>query len=102
LLHKSQKILDGKTKDLLNSYRTNTYQIEFTGDLDLGTSMNSIPEAFSLISTHSRSEYSMAIFTIHTGTVNDLIAFLIPHISIVSLKEKIPTIQDIFIKMVQD
>ncbi len=102
LLHKSQKILDGKTKDLLNSYRTNTYQIEFTGKLDLGTIINFNPEAFSLTSSHSGSEYNSAIFTIHTGTVNDLIAFLIPHISIVSLKEKIPTIQDIFIKMVQD
>src|SRR6201991_3477198 len=33
LIHKSHKILDGKVKDIKNSYRNNTYRIGFAGQL---------------------------------------------------------------------
>ncbi len=103
LINKSKKILDGKTKDILNSYRTNTYEVHFKGDLL--NIKDHIPTQFSLMQSENNSqntEENQAIFKINQGSVNDLLSFLIPYIQIIGLKEKIPSIGEIFIKLVSE
>jgi len=98
LINQSKKILDGKTKDILNSYRSNTYKIDFIGNLD--AIKNQIPHHFELKSFKTGAEYQEAEFKILDGGVNDLVSFLLPHIQIQGIRESIPSIQDIFIQKV--
>jgi len=100
LINKSKKILDGKTRDILNQFRNNTFKVDYTGDL---ASVKSIlPPQFSLIQEGKGFEYNYAEFTIREGNVNDLVSTLIPHIHLHGLKESIPSISDIFIKKVTE
>jgi ABC-2 type transport system ATP-binding protein len=100
LINKSRKILDGKTRDILNQFRNNTYKIEFSGDPE--SFKSSIPADFTLLNEGKGMEYNHAEFIINQGSLNHLVGFLLPHISIQGLKESVPSISDIFIKKVTE
>ncbi|WP_207425466.1 ABC transporter ATP-binding protein [Pedobacter sp. SYSU D00535] len=97
LINKSRKILDGKVKDIRNSYRSQTYCIEYSGDTELGFN-----PVFDILQ-HQRSEDGQQLrLKLKDGkTVNDALAMLIPMVSIQSLTEVIPTIHEIFIEKVK-
>jgi ABC-2 type transport system ATP-binding protein len=97
LLNQSKKILDGKVKDIKNSYRNETYMIEYTGTkLDFDGS-----QPFSIINETARDEaFAMRIKLNAGSTANDVLTYLIPKAGINMLQEVIPTVNDIFIEKV--
>ena len=96
LLNLSHKILDGPVKSIRNSYRNNTYNIEFSGKMDfVGT------EPFELLQHIPGSESnSIQIKLKENHTVNEVLQYLIPKVSIQKLEEVIPTMNEIFIQKV--
>lgn len=100
LIHQSKKILDGKVKDIKNSYRSNTFFIEFEGNMN--TLNGEFHQHFSLVSETTQEERKQAVFKLNNGkNSNDLLHALLPHVSICSMKEVIPSINDIFISTVK-
>jgi ABC-2 type transport system ATP-binding protein len=98
LIHKSHKILDGKVKDIKNSYRNNTFRIEFSGN---GTDLNSAPELFEIIEQKEVEEGNQITVRIREDkNSNDVIGFLLPKVHITHMNEVIPSINDIFIQNV--
>jgi ABC-2 type transport system ATP-binding protein len=97
LINKSQKILDGRVKDIRNSYKNNTYLIEYTGEkLDFAGN-----EPFKLNDEIAGDDsYTIKINLNGTNTVNDVLQYLIPKVSINMLKEVIPSMNEIFIQKV--
>jgi ABC-2 type transport system ATP-binding protein len=97
LLNQSKKILDGKVKDIKNSYRNETYMIEYTGkQLDFDGS-----QPFSIVHEVAHDEaFAMRIKLNAGSTANDVLKYLIPKTSIQMLQEVIPTMNDIFIEKV--
>ena len=97
LLDKSKKILDGKVKDIKNSYRNETYLIEYSGkklDFD-GT------QPFAIAHETANDEAFTLRIKLNTGsTANDVLKYLLPKTSINMLQEVIPTVNDIFIDKV--
>jgi len=97
LLDKSKKILDGKVKDIKNSYRNETYLIEYSGkklDFD-GT------QPFAIAHETANDEAFTLRIKLNTGsTANDVLKYLLPKTSINMLQEMIPSINDIFIDKV--
>jgi ABC-2 type transport system ATP-binding protein len=95
LINKSHKILDGKVSDIKNSYRNNTFQIEFTGQFPAEKA-----DLFSIVSTGNAHEIRIKIA--EGKTPNEVLSYLLPHIQIQQLSEVIPSINDIFIQKVSN
>jgi ABC-2 type transport system ATP-binding protein len=97
LIHKSHKILDGRVKDIRNSYRNNTFLIEYSGHkLDFNGS-----QPFTLIDEKANDDgYSIRLKLNDDSTVNQVLQYLIPQVSINHLQEVIPSVNEIFIQNV--
>jgi ABC-2 type transport system ATP-binding protein len=95
LINKSHKILDGKVSDIKNSYRNNTFRIEFTGQFPAEKT-----DLFSIVSTGKPHEIYIKIA--EGKTPNEVLSYLLPHIQIQQLSEVIPSINDIFIQKVSN
>ncbi len=96
LIHKSHKILDGKVKDIKNSYRNNTYRIEYAGQIpDTASAIFDVVQSRVLEETNE-----LTVRLAHGKTSNDVLNYLIPLVHIQQVIEVIPSINDIFIEKV--
>lgn len=98
LIHKSRKILDGRVKDIKNSYRNNTYKIGVNralAQVDLQTA--------EVLSTITDEDGTTQTVKLRDGfSTNNLLQEVIPLASLSYLEEVIPTINEIFIKTVKN
>jgi len=97
LIDKSKKILDGAVTDIKSSYRNNTYCIEFNGEADF----NNIDLFDVLEKKNVKGGTSLKFKLKGNYTANDLLAHLIPKVSINHFTEVIPSMNDIFIEHVK-
>jgi ABC-2 type transport system ATP-binding protein len=99
LINKSNKILEGKVKDIKNTYKTNTYEIEmldFSGNLKEKLNGN-----FELIEENKHDDiFNAKIKLLNNSKPNDLLGILLQNATIHSFNEIIPTMNDIFITKV--
>lgn len=101
LLNKSKKILEGKVKDIKTTYKTNTYAIDFDGYT--GTALSLLPAGFNLISETQEDDMRQVVVKLPgQASQNELLTAMMPHVNIHSFKEIIPTMNDIFIKTVNE
>ncbi len=97
LLNKSQKILDGKVRDIKNSYRNATYLVEYTGEKLLFNGS----QPFTLVEEKQTDDANVIKIKLTDGvSSNDVLQYLIPKTSINMLQEVIPTMNEIFIEKV--
>jgi len=101
LIHKSEKILDGSFEDIKKQYRTHTYNISFKGELEeLKTNLTSDIE---ILEHQSGKEFESLKLKLNNGTSsNDLLSQILPHVELVSFNEIIPSMNDIFIRVVNE
>lgn len=100
LIHKSRKILDGGVKQIKNSYRNNSYKIEYQGN---GNDFSLNEGLFEVTNQHETEEGRQVTVKIKDGkTSNDLLAYLIPQVHITQMTEVIPSINEIFIQKVTE
>ncbi|HEY0056644.1 MAG TPA: ATP-binding cassette domain-containing protein [Pedobacter sp.] len=98
LINKSKKILDGRLKDIRNSYRSNTFAIEYSGARPDITENSH----FDVLSTRKLEEAEEVTIKLKENVkVNDALQYLIPLVQINQLTEVVPTINDIFIEQVK-
>ncbi|WP_257667511.1 ABC transporter ATP-binding protein [Parapedobacter tibetensis] len=98
LINKSKKILDGKVKDIKNTYRSNTYRVEH---LPHQEQISAVDGLFTIEDRGDSLENTTLTIRIAEGkTINDVLAYLIPIVQIHELKEIIPSIHDIFVQQV--
>jgi ABC-2 type transport system ATP-binding protein len=96
LIDKSKKILDGPLNKVKNEFKQSIYQVEFTStNLDF---LHHLPEQFVFISQKA-SKVEIQIKA--SSSPSDLIRFLLNHSDIKGFKERIPTINEIFIRTVK-
>jgi ABC-2 type transport system ATP-binding protein len=97
LIHLSHKILDGKVKTIRNSYRNDTYLVEYTGEK---LNFNGT-QPFEILSEFTDDErYGIKISLKPGNTANEVLQCLIPKVSIHMLQEIIPSMHEIFIEQV--
>src|ERR1700743_1678956 len=97
LINLSHKILDGKVKAIRNSYRNNTYMVEYGGkQLSFeGT------QPFEVLSESADDDrHTIKISPKVGSTANEILQYLIPKTSIHMLQEVIPSMNEIFIEQV--
>jgi ABC-2 type transport system ATP-binding protein len=99
LIDRSKKILEGSVNGIKSAYKSNTFEIAFIGNSnDLNALLGS---HYEVIKNHTEEERSVATIKILNGkTQNDLLSVLIPNVTIISFKEILPTMNDIFINKV--
>ena len=96
LINKSKKILDGNVKDIKKAHRTNTYEIEFTGNL-MGFT-NAMWAGYELIEKSQEGEYCKVKVKLQgSNTPNSLLQSVLSSVQINSLREVVPSMNDIFI-----
>jgi len=97
LLHLSHKLLDGKVKTIRNSYRNGTYTIAYEGDKLPATG----DAPYAILEEHDLEDARQLTLKIKEGaTVNDVLRYMLPLVTISKVDEVIPTMNEIFIKTV--
>ena len=98
LINKSKKVLDGRVKDIKESYRTNTYRVVY---LHQETKVSGVEGLFTVAHQQAVGQHTALTLQVEAGkTINDVLAYLIPLVHIHELKEVVPSIHDIFVQEV--
>ena len=104
LLHKSNKILDGKLTDIKREYKTNTFEVGLqTKNIDELTKI--IKEKFEVLPATFKSlndDLKLNIKLNGKGSSNDLLSFLTSKAEVHHFVEVIPSANDIFIQTVKN
>ena len=104
LIHKSNKILDGKLNDIKRDYKTNTFEVGLqTKNLESLTKI--INEKYEVLPATFKSlndDLKLNIKLNCNGTSNDLLSFLTSKAEVHHFVEVIPSANDIFIQTVKN
>jgi ABC-2 type transport system ATP-binding protein len=97
LIDQSKKILDGQLNEIREQYKQQIYQIDFAStELSF---LNSLPEHLKLIkSSNNQAEIQI----VDQSTASELIRFLLDQSDLKGFEEKIPTVNEIFIRTVKE
>lgn len=100
LINKAETILDGPIDKIKEDYKDHVYRVVFKGDtMKVKETIN---KNYTLLSTASEKDGFSAEIKIQTeGTGNELLTSLLPVVDIVSFNEVLPSMNDIFIKIVE-
>jgi ABC-2 type transport system ATP-binding protein len=97
LLDRSKKILEGRVKDIRNTYRSNTYLLEYEGEIQIAS--DSAP--FTVRSEKAAEGGQQLMLQLKSGArLNDVLAYVLPLVGITRVEEIIPTMNEIFIQAV--
>ncbi len=103
LLHKSNKLIEGRLDDVKKQYRTNSFEVGIVSDNVEGL-MYDITQKFTVAQTNFKSlndELKLEI-QLGTATPNELLNVLTQRGQVTHFVEKIPSVNDIFIKTVSN
>jgi ABC-2 type transport system ATP-binding protein len=101
LINKSRKVLDGSIRDIRTQYKSNIFEIRYKGH---GIALaNSLWGPYELLENRVEDDHQFALIRL-TGDVqpNQLVGALIQQVELLGYKEVIPSMNDVFIKVVQE
>jgi ABC-2 type transport system ATP-binding protein len=99
LINNSRKILDGNVWEIKKTYKTNTFEVQFTNFE--GDTRSFLSPVFEVLEQTTVNEHFIAKIRIPADArPNDLIREMLPHVMIQSINEIIPSMNDIFIRTV--
>lgn len=101
LLNKSEKILDGSVKEIRKTYRTNTFKIAFKGNV-LGFT-NALWTGGEIIERSVEEEvHTLTVKLVPNFSSSHFLQSVLPTCELVSFNEIIPSMNDIFIRKVNE
>jgi ABC-2 type transport system ATP-binding protein len=98
LINRSRKVLDGPVRQIKDTFKTNTFEVEGKGRLMV------LHPDFEVLE-HKERENGLFYdrIRLHKGvTPNDLLRYLIGHVEVHAFREQIPSINEIFIRRVRE
>jgi ABC-2 type transport system ATP-binding protein len=103
LIHQSNKLIEGKLTDVKKEYRTNSFEVGILSDNVEGL-MYDITQKFTVGQTNFKSLNDELKLEIQLGNAapNELLNLLTQRGQVTHFVEKIPSVNDIFIKTVTD
>jgi ABC-2 type transport system ATP-binding protein len=97
LINHAQKILGGKKNDVKRQFKSNLFTIETQQPLA------NLPENFALSKvTNTTDNTFLHQINLLQGTANDILGFAIAQTSVIRFEEHLPSIHDIFVKVVEE
>ena len=101
LINNAKVVLDGPVRDIKKKYKTNTFEVSYNNYH--GELANILPSAFNITKEWQDHELRIATIQIPLDTLpNQLISAFLPHATIHSFAELIPSMNDIFIRVVTE
>jgi ABC-2 type transport system ATP-binding protein len=101
LINKARLVLDGAVRDIRKQYKSNSYEVHYTGS-KIGFA-HALWTGFELLDIKEEHEHTIArVRLLNNHTPNDLLSVLLPNVQITGLQEIIPSINDIFIQRVTE
>jgi len=101
LINKSVKIVDGQTDEIRERYKSNIFEIKYKGSFNEVS--NVLSNRFKILDHIENSRINqITVEYLHGRSNNDIIQALIPVSEILSFEEKIPSMNDVFIKAVEE
>ena len=101
LINKSRKVLDGQIDEVRRTYGDNIYQLGFKGELDKLKSV--LTDSYEIVGEERKSEMNLIkVKILKEEKPNELLSLLIPQVEVLHFNEIIPSMNDIFIKVVGD
>ena len=101
LINKAEKLLDGSVKEIRKAYKSNTYNISFKGNL-LGFT-NALWVGAELLDKKSEDDiHHVTVKMLRQNKPNDLFQAVINNAEILSFNEVVPSMNDIFISVVEN
>lgn len=101
LINKAEKILDGSVKEIRQTYKSNTYNISFKGNL-LGFT-NALWAGAELLDKKSDDDvHTVTVKMLRQNKPNDLLQAVLANAEILSFNEIVPSMNDIFISVVEN
>lgn len=103
LIHQSNKLIEGKLSDVKKQFRTNDYEVGILTNNVEGL-MYDLSQKFTLAPTDFKSLHDELKLQINLGsaTPNELLHTLVQRGQVTHFVEKIPSVNDIFIKTVTE
>lgn len=101
LINKSKKILDGPVKEVRRAYKTNTFEINFEGAFNkFEATLTSLYEVLD-VNTETPN-HTVKVKLLGDAKPNDILKHMIPTGNIFAFNEIIPSMNDIFIRVVNE
>ncbi len=97
LINRSKKVLDGSVKTIRDSYKTNTFMVEGKGKLLLAS-----PDFKVIEQTEHHDIFRATVQILDNQSPNVLLRYMLERVEIHSFREKIPSINEIFIQTVTE
>lgn len=100
LINKSEKILDGPVKEIRKTFRTNTYRVAFKGSA-MGFT-NALWTGAEVLDKQTEDDvHAFTVRLMNNVSSSQMLQAVLPQCEIVSFAEVIPSMNDIFIRKVQ-
>jgi ABC-2 type transport system ATP-binding protein len=101
LINQSKKILDGQIDEVKEKFKTNTFEITYKGETpdlqqQLGSHFNVLEQDDSKLLKQMKVQF------LNGNSNNELLKILMNQFEIVSFKEVIPSMNDVFIHVVEE
>ncbi len=101
LINKSRKVLSGPVGEVRNRYKENMYEVLLRGNM-IGFA-NALWTDFEMVDNQPDGEaVRCKIRLLNNRTLNDLLGVAIQHSEVMEVRELIPSMNDIFIKVVNE
>lgn len=101
LINKSVKIVDGPTNQIRQKYKSNVFEIKYKGNF--GEVDKKLGHRFKVLEhSENEKENNIKIQYLNGDSNNELLQAIIPAAEIISFEEIIPSMNDVFIKAVQE
>ena len=101
LINHARTILHGSVREIREQYKSNSYEVEFTGDIMTFTKALFIN--FELLEKHQDGQHCRAkVRLLRNKTPNELLETVLPYVQIQNFREILPSMNDIFISKVKE
>ncbi|MBL7112161.1 MAG: ATP-binding cassette domain-containing protein [Bacteroidales bacterium] len=101
LIDNGKKLLEGEIHKIRQKYRTNVYEVEFAGDIqNIEKALNNKYDLFDHQVENDHNKVKIQVSNPKDN--NELIALIIPEVRIISFNEALPSMNDIFIRVVKE
>ena len=101
LINNSKKVLDGNVQDIKQQFKLNVFDLHFKGNFDKFSA--SISTNYKIEEIRQENGHTICrTKLLNNSTTNQLISSMLPHGELVGLNEVIPSVNDIFIRAVEN
>lgn len=101
LINKSKKILDGNIYDVKARYKTNTFDISYKGNFE--QLKDSLGAEYKILEHKEDARFSeMTVKHLNGNSNNDLLLKVAGQTEIISFSERIPSMNEVFIRVVEE